>query len=281
MPIHALINGVAGDRLTIGDRGLMYGDGLFETIAVRDGRPCLWRSHVERLQAGSRRLAIPCPSPETLYRECVRLASGCAACVVKLVLTRGAGGRGYAPPPSPEPTRILLRYPWPEHPPEWTQSGVAAIWCRTALGEQPLLAGIKHLNRLEQVLARGEWRDPSIAEGLLCDTRGRVIGGTMSNLFVVAGGRLLTPRLDACGILGTVRALTLECAAGLGLEAAETDLAPGDLAAADGVFLTNALIGVWPLGSLGGHSYDLGRLPARLIAEVRRRVHQPVCEETA
>lgn len=281
MPIQALINGVAGDRLTIADRGLMYGDGLFETIAVRDGQPCLWRAHVERLQAGARRLAISCPPPATLYRECSQVAAGAAACVVKLVLTRGIGGRGYAPPPSPEPTRILLCYPWPEHPPEWAHSGVAAIWCRTALGEQPLLAGIKHLNRLEQVLARAEWQDPTIAEGLLCDTRGRVIGGTMSNLFVVAGERLLTPRLVSCGILGTVRALTLDCAAAVGLDAVEAELAPGDLTAADGVFLTNALIGVWPLRSLEGKRYDLGRLPARLIAEVRRAAHQPTREEDA
>jgi 4-amino-4-deoxychorismate lyase len=279
LPIHALINGVAGDALAIGDRGLMYGDGLFETIAVRQGLPCLWHAHVERLRAGSRRLAIPCPSPETLYRECVQVADGCAACVVKLVLTRGGGGRGYAPPQAPEPTRILLRYPWPEYPPQWGESGVAALWCQSVLAEQPLLAGIKHLNRLEQVLARAEWRDPEIAEGVVCDTRGRVIGGTMSNLFVVTGERLWTPRIDTCGILGTARALTLECALALGLEAAETDLAPGDLAEADGAFLTNALIGVWPLRALGGHSYDPGRLPARLIAEVRRAVHEPTRAE--
>lgn len=281
MPIQALINGVAGDRLPIADRGLMYGDGLFETIAVRDGQPCLWRAHLDRLQAGARRLNIPCPSPAVLYRECTQVAEGAAACVVKLVLTRGAGGRGYAPPASPEPTRILLRFPWPEHPPEWGQSGVTAVWCRTTLGEQPLLAGIKHLNRLEQVLARTEWRDPKIAEGLLCDTRGRVIGGTMSNLFVVAGERLLTPRIHRCGILGTVRALTLDCASALGLDTVEADLVPGDLAAADGVFLTNALIGVWPLRSLGGKRYDPGRLPARLIDEVRRAAHQPTREEAA
>ena len=259
----------------------MYGDGLFETIAVRDGRPCLWSEHMARLQAGARRLAIPCPPRARLYGECVAVAAGCQHGVVKLVLTRGAGGRGYAPPQSPEPTRILVAYSWPVHPPEWADGGVEAILCRTALGEQPRLAGIKHLNRLEQVLARAEWEDPQIAEGILCDGRGRVIGGTMSNLFLVAGGRLLTPRIDRCGVAGTVRTLVLARAETFGLEPIEADLRLEDLAQAEGAFFTNALIGAWPLRALGPLRFDLARLPSALITGIRRLAHHPTPEELA
>jgi 4-amino-4-deoxychorismate lyase len=144
------------------------------------------------------------------------------------------------------------------------------------LGENPQLARIKHLNRLEQVLARAEWDDDADAEGLMCDCRGRVIAGTMTNLFVYAGGRLLTPRLDTCGVAGTVRAVVLRLAAQTDIEVAETDLGVSDVHCADGLFLTNALIGVWPVRMLGGRSFDVGRLPQGLIAAVRAAVQTPI-----
>ena len=253
----------------------MYGDGLFETIAVQGGEPCLWPQHMDRLGSGARRLGIPCPEPDLLYRECLESSAGMETCVVKLVLTRGSGGRGYRPPDRPEPSRILAQFPWPEHPPEWAENGIRARFCRTILGENSALAGIKHLNRLEQVLARAEWQDPDIAEGLMCDGRGRVIGGTMTNLFALIGGRILTPRIDTCGITGTARALTLQLAAQQGIEVAEADLTRQDLAGAEGVFLTNALIGAWAVTRLETIRLDPARLPWRLIGEVRSQALGP------
>jgi 4-amino-4-deoxychorismate lyase len=162
------------------------------------------------------------------------------------------------------------------HPAGAAEVGVSVRWCRATLGENPQLAGIKHLNRLEQVLARAEWDDDADAEGLMCDCRGRVIAGTMTNLFVYAGGRLLTPRLDTCGVAGTVRAVVLRLAAQLDIEVAETDLGVSDVHCADGLFLTNALIGVWPVRMLGGRSFDVGRLPQGLIEGVRAAVQTPI-----
>jgi 4-amino-4-deoxychorismate lyase len=156
--------------------------------------------------------------------------------------------------------------------------GVRVGLCRTPLGANPRLAGIKHLNRLEQVLAGGEWDDPEIAEGLMCDGHGRVIAGTMSNLFVVRGGRLLTPTIDACGIAGTVRALTLRLAPAHGLTPAAAELRPAALTGADGLLLTNALIGVWPVRRLGEAAFDPSRLPWDLIDAVRRQAHDPHAE---
>jgi 4-amino-4-deoxychorismate lyase len=266
--VRTLIDGVETDLLSVNDRGLQYGDGLFETIAIREGSPCLWHAHYERLAHGADRLGIPCPPQDLLMRDCQRLTAGVSAGVAKLILTRGGGGRGYRPPQSARPSRILSLHPQPDYPSAWRGQGVAVIFCRTPLGGNPVLAGLKHLNRLEQVMARAEWRDPRIAEGLMSDGRGRVIGGTMSNLFLVSGGRILTPRLDTCGIAGTVRALVLKIAAGFGIEVKETDLGCDDVASADGLFLTNSLIGVWPVRWLGAEAMSQERLPAALLAEV-------------
>jgi 4-amino-4-deoxychorismate lyase len=271
----ALVDGLEMDRFPVRDRGLMYGDGLFETVAVRSGRPCLWREHLERLDVGARRLGIPCPPRELLWEEGERVVGDRDSCVLKIVLTRGMGGRGYRPPADARPTRILLRYPAPQHPTGWREHGVAATYCRVPLGENPYLCGIKHLNRLEQVLARAEWDDPQIAEGLMLDGRGRIIGGTMTNLFLLAGERLLTPRLDTCGVSGTVRARMLRAAAALGIEARETDLTRKDLAVAEGLLLTNALIGVWTVRSLGHVDLDPGLLPRELIDRVIEEVFTP------
>jgi 4-amino-4-deoxychorismate lyase len=253
----------------------MYGDGLFETIAVRRGLPCLWNAHVARLRRGTDRLAIPFPEESLLHRECLEVAGSDSRCVVRLMLTRGCGGRGYRPPRQVRPRRILSRYAWPEYPPRWSAEGVRADICRTRLAHQPLLAGIKHLNRLEQVLARSEWDDPDQAEGLLCDIRGRVIGGTMTNLFVVGRGRLATPSLGGCGIEGTVRGLILKHARRFGLSVVECELGIADIERAEGLFLTNAIIGAWAVRLLGGRRYDVRRLPLEFLDWVRAAVHQP------
>jgi 4-amino-4-deoxychorismate lyase len=275
-PLRTLVNGVEAGTLPASDRGLHYGDGLFETIAVRASGPCLWAEHLDRLRLGASRLNIPLPDPDLLRRECQALIQGLAVGVLKLILTRGRGGRGSRPPAVPGPTRILVLYPDPRYPAAWAEEGVALRWCDTPLGENTRLAGIKHINRLEQVLARAEWDDEAVAEGLMCDPHGRVIAGTMSNLFVYAGGRLLTPRLDTSGVAGTVRGLVLRLAPGYGVAVAEADLRRADLEGADGVFLTNAVLGVWPVRCLGGVGFDPGRLPLDLIAAVRAAAWTPL-----
>ena len=271
----SLINGVEIDHLPVADRGLQYGDGLFETIAVRESKPCLWQKHFDRLERGSERLGIPCPRQDLLLDECRHLIRGESTGVLKLILTRGFGARGYGAPMDPQPTRILTLHPWPNYPPAWEEQGIDLTYCRTLLGENPVLAGLKHLNRLEQVLARSEWRDRRIAEGLMQDGRGRVIGGTMSNLFLVRDGHLVTPRLDTCGVAGTVRALTLRIATAFGIPIAEGDIGRADLIAADGLFLTNSLIGVWPVRRLAEREIGFEGLPQELMAAVRRAALTP------
>lgn len=260
----ALINGRPGETIDVDDRGLQYGDGLFETMAVVHGEIRRLALHLNRLEAGCARLGIPCPHRDRLTDELACFAESEHEAVLKLVLTRGVGARGFQSHESIEPTRIVTLHDWPARPAHWRETGVAARWCTTTLAAQPLLAGIKHLNRLEYILARREWTDPKVAEGLLRDTDGHLICGTMSNVFVVHGNELATPRLDRCGVVGTVRSSVLCLADQVGMRAMEKELTPDDVVAAQEVFLTNALIGIWPVNRVDERILPVGQIARQL-----------------
>ncbi len=279
-PLWCLVNGEPRPDLDIRDRGLAYGDGLFETIAVRAGRPCCWLDHLDRLALGAIRLRLPLPSPARLKAEASQLVKDVDVGTLKVMLTRGPSVRGYRPPSQPRPTRILLV----DHQPvnrssgdvdHRAEQGVCARLCETRLGINPQLAGLKHLNRLEQVLARAEWSEPSIDEGLMLDLEGALVCGTMSNLFLVTAAGLQTPLIDRCGVAGTARARMISAAHEVGLGIQERRLTLDDLAKAQGALLTNALIGVWPIRSFEGHDFDLSLLPWPLINQVHGRLLQP------
>jgi len=242
-----LIDGHPANRVAATDRGLQYGDGLFETAAVVDGRPTLWERHLQRLAEGCRRLNIPPPDTHRLTRESETLSAPLERGVLKVIVTRGSGGRGYRPPEAVRPTRMVSAHPYPEYSSVWWRNGVAVRVCRTRLGDQPSLAGVKHLNRLEQVLARSEWTDPEIAEGLMLSQNGTVVEGTVSNLFIVKEGRLSTPALERAGVAGIMRAQVMELAQEQGLAVDTRDIPLEAVFRADGAFLTNAVVGIWPI----------------------------------
>lgn len=274
------ISGRPGYGISVADRGLQYGDGLFETIAVTGGgSPCLWDRHMQRLQTGCRRLGIACPPPEQLLSDCLRETAGRKRGVLKLLLTRGAGGRGYRPPAAAEPTCIVAFHAWPDYPSRWWRDGIRLRFCSTPLGENPVLAGIKHLNRLEQVLAQAEWNDPEIAEGLMSDTGGRVVEGTMSNLFLVRDETLLTPDLSRCGVAGVMRGLVLDLAREQGIYLAERAIVPADLETADALFVTNSLIGLWPVRELERRHYTVDAIPVRLRRALEQFAWEPGCTQ--
>ncbi|MGH8135795.1 MAG: aminodeoxychorismate lyase [Steroidobacteraceae bacterium] len=263
MPV--LVNGRAGGQLDPMDRGLQYGDGLFETLAVRNGRARFMAAHLARLAEGARRLALPLPDPDRLTGQ-IAAAWPKGRGVVKLILTRGPAGRGYRPPVVAEPTLIVAGFEWPNWPAAaWTE-GIRLRYCRTRLGQNPALAGIKHLNRLEQVLARAEWDDDRIAEGLMLDSMGQVISGTQTNIFAVIAGRAVTPTLDQCGVAGVMRNALCGWAAAEGGKVVECSLRPEELETATGIFVTNALIGAWPVRELEGRQLQAGTLAARFNA---------------
>ncbi|RMG58515.1 MAG: aminodeoxychorismate lyase [Gammaproteobacteria bacterium] len=261
------IDGSPGDCVPVDDRGLSYADGLFETLRVDDGTPCLWARHKARLRHGCRVLGIPMPEEGVLDEEAREYARRLGSGVLRLMLTRGSGGRGYSPPESVRPRRIWSIHPLPQWPASWLQRGVEVGLCRTRLSAQPLLAGLKHMARLEQVMARQEL-GTGLAEGLMMDGQGRVIEGTMSNLFVHFDGRWWTPRIDHSGVAGVVRSLLLETGMPDGSPVAELETLRIDtLFAAEAMLLTNSVIGAWAVRRLAGVEFDPPLELARMIRE--------------
>jgi 4-amino-4-deoxychorismate lyase len=247
------------------DRGLAYGDGLFETMAAHDGRIRWLGLHFDRLEEGCRRLEIPPPEPRVLADEIASHCTRAGRAVVKLIVTRGPGTRGYAPPASPAPTRILSIGAWPKYPSSHYTSGICVRVCRLRLATNPVLAGMKHLNRLEHVLAHLELRGTDADQGLLLDTSEHVVGGTSSNVFAVHQGRLLTPAIERAGIKGVMRRVVLASAAELGVSVTECDLTLAEVANADELFMTNALFGIWPVASFDGRVLAPGPVTQRLM----------------
>jgi len=261
--MQAWLDGVPADALGFKSRGLAYGDGVFETIAVRAGQPLLLERHTARLSEGCRRLGIAI-DPVLVRSELLDYATRLGEGVLKLIVTRGDSQRGYAPDPSAPARRILQGTPLPSYPSVNAEHGVRLFSCLTRLAEQPALAGMKHLNRLEQVLARSEWTDPLYAEGLMLDVSGRVIEGVYSNLFLVRDNVLLTPDLQRCGVAGVMRAELLAQAAALGLQSQVLELWPADLAQADEVFVCNSVYGIWPVLACGSLNWPAGPLTRKL-----------------
>ncbi|MHB8562992.1 MAG: aminodeoxychorismate lyase [Acidiferrobacteraceae bacterium] len=270
-PFRALVNGKTQSHIDIRDRGLAFGDGIFETIAIKDGRALCWDLHMQRLMDSARRLSLPLPDPVLCMNEMHALCGSMPHAVLKLIWTRGVSERGYRTTPSARPTRILTLSAWPGYPAHWSREGVAARLCRQTWSRQPVLAGIKHLNRLEQVLARSEWTD-EYQEGLMRDDRGDVISGTASNLFLVVNGVLCTPDLSSCGVCGTIRTSVIGAACRLQIpfEIRRIPL-PLLIEQAEELFLTNSLIGIWPILRLEGHGYSVG--------EVTRKLHDELIEQ--
>jgi 4-amino-4-deoxychorismate lyase len=249
-----LVNGVSATTVSVFDRGLSYGDGLFETIRLVQGAAPLWLRYMERLGDGCRRLRLPPPDVATLLSEAGIVAKGMDQAVVRITITRGMGERGYAPPSSPVATRIVAGFEAPGMSGDVYTFGLRTRWCETRLAPQPLLAGLKHLNRLEQVLARAEWSDPSVGEGLVCDIDGHVISGTMTNLFAVLDDRLVTPALDRCGVAGVARAEILATVP----DACVMPLRPEDIERASEVFLSSSVRGILPVQAVGDTVYGPG-----------------------
>ena len=246
------------------DRGFAYGDGLFETMRAHGGAVPWWDAHWHRLQTGAARLQIALPEQRHVCDQAAGLLDGRGG-VLKLVVTRGSG-RGYAPAAMPAaPTWVLSQHAVPDAP---APGGLTLRWCQTRLALQPQLAGIKHCNRLEQVLARAEWaqrskRDATADEGLMRSTAGDVVCATSANVFVLSAGQWRTPRIDRCGVAGVCRGWAMTA-----LAAQEMRLSLQEIESADAVFLCNAVRGILPVSRLGARSW----LPHPQVAALQRRL---------
>lgn len=242
------------NTVSVHDRGFNYGDGVFETIRVRDGEPEWWDAHLARLARGCAVLGIATPAARDLRAQARAQLDTRAEGVLKIVVTRGIGSRGYSPAQTGAPTVAITLHDLPA-----PLASVAVRWCDLRLSQQPALAGLKHLNRLENVLARAEWDDAAIGEGLLRDADDRVVCATAANLFIVRDGRARTPRIDRCGVAGIARAWVM---AQLPVE--EADLSVDDVESADELFLTSSLRGILPVARLGHREWTPGPVTRRL-----------------
>lgn len=270
---NVLVNGMPEPYIDTADRGFNFGDGLFTTILIRDGRPCLWPRHWQRLQAGCAKLAIAAPTEAELLNDLSQLTSRGRSEVAKIIVTRGSGGRGYQPLASAVPNRAVVMRPLPEDVVTLRRNGIVLARCTTPLARNPVLAGLKHLNRLEQVLASIELAEIAAHEGLMSDTAGNLVECTRSNLFMVRDGRLVTPPLHECGVAGVMRAQVIESAADLGLTCDQSVLTDDMLATADEIFVTNAIIGIWPVIRLlqsKSRSLQVGPVTAALIGRLEQ-----------
>ena len=256
-----LIDGITADVVSANDRGLLYGDGVFRTLRRAGGVSLCWARQYRKLAADCAALHLGCPAAAELEAELECLPQDCVA---KIIVTRGRAERGYAVVPDALPTRIVTSSSLPVYPRSHYTTGVKVHLCSLRLASQPRLAGIKHLNRLENVLARMEWNDPAIAEGLLLDAAGDVIEGTMSNVFCYRAGVLHTPDLSICGVAGVQRERILEYAAQSGMAVQVGKLPLDVLMEADEIMLCNSVIGVWPVREFNGRVWDKGGVVVRL-----------------
>lgn len=259
-----LVNGAVTDSVAALDRGLAYGDGVFRTLPIRGGKARCWPLHYRKLERDCTTLGISCPPESVLAGEIGQLARESPDFAAKIIVTRGNGARGYAPPQPASPTRVVLGTALPAYPVEFARNGIRVHLCETRLSCQPRLAGVKHLNRLENVLARAEWGDPEVGEGLVFDLDDHVIGGTMSNVFIVEGGALITPELSRCGVAGVTRERIIGAAAKLGMACREEAVPRARLRAAQEAMVTNSLIGVWQIADCGGRRWGPGAVTSRV-----------------
>lgn len=258
-----LVNGKKDAQTSALDRGLLYGQTVFETIAISNGKACLLDLHINRLIRGCRVLGIPIDTT-ILLEEIGWIIGDQDKAVLRVTLSMGSGGRGYLNPRSPQSTRILSLHDYPEHPSSNWLEGITLGIAEIRLPHQPALAGLKHGNRLEQVIARSQWQQ-GWHEALLLDQQGSVIEATQSNVFVINGGQLITPSLDFAGVAGVAREYLISQAHKFGLNTKIMSLSTDQIETADEVFLSNSVIGLWPVKQLNTRLYTDHEMSHKLL----------------
>ena len=250
-----LIDGKLSAGLSVNDRGLAYGDGVFRTFLVNNGVPHHWELQYQKLSQDCQALGISCPNNDVLISDIKTLCTDGTDTVGKIIVTRGESSRGYAVPDDIQANRVVIKSAAPTYPLSNQTQGVKLHLCELKLALQPKLAGVKHLNRLENVLARMEWKDANIADGLLLDSNDNVIECTMSNIFARYGNELITPSLEECGVAGIARARIIENTKRFNLDIKIEALKLNKLMQADEIIICNSLFGAWQVVSFNGKQW--------------------------
>lgn len=258
--LNSIVNGEIASSISIQDRGFHYGDGLFETLALVNQQPVFWMQHYQRLSSGCQRLGIQCPTESELKRDIDKLNDTTVDIphsVLKIIVTRGDSDRGYKADEKSKSNIVLMLSTYPKYPKQYWHEGINVRRCKTTLSTHTQLAGLKHMNRLEQVLARQEWND-EFQEGLMSDDKGYLVEGVMSNLFIVKNKSIITPCIDKAGVDGIMRNVVLNLCESNGIIAKQDKLSLEQVLDADEVFLTNSIIGIWPVNKIDAQSYSIG-----------------------
>lgn len=267
-----LVNGQPSEQLPISDRGLQYGDGVWETLRIKDHQAIFLKQHLERLSLGLQCLMIHTLDIAALKSEIQQLCKINAQAILKIIISRGSGGRGYSSAGiSVSATRILSLHPLPKYPKSYQETGIKLTLCQTRLAHNPALAGFKHLNRLEQVMARSELGD-NYQEGVVRDYAGNIIEGTMSNLFIIKDNTIYTPELDHCGIRGIMQAYIKQLLQQNNIPFIQTPLSLETLFTADAIFMSNSIIGIWSVQSFTSHDKIIQYSQHPLIQKLQYQV---------
>lgn len=253
------LNGIA--VVADGNRACLYGDGVFETMRLTAGRIAFWSHHWQRLQTGLRRLGFPDLSEQALMSALAPALVEDRDAVLRVSISRD-GVRGYRYSADANVIIDVQLSPLPDN--IWHGQSLKVRWCQTRWAQQPLLAGIKHLNRLEQVLARSEWTDSTIAEGLVCDTQGQVISGTLSALLLRFDQTVLAADITQTGIDSVARRVVLDALPSLGYEVQVQALSKKDVLMADELLLMNVVQGIGSIGDCDGVIFSDRRLAETL-----------------
>jgi len=262
-----LINGIPQETLPASDRAIQFGDGCFTTARIAAGQVCLLNAHLQRLQMACEKLLIPFVAWAELQREMVELARGNERGVLKVIISRGSGGRGYSAANCLHPARILSVSGYPAHYDGWRREGITLELSPMRLGRNPHLAGVKHLNRLEQVLIRTHLEQTDADEALVLDSEGFVTECCAANLFWRNGKDIFTPRLNQAGVNGLMRQFCLQQLAHSGYRVVEVHAREAVLAEADEMVVCNALMPVVPVRQYGSQRFSSRELYAFLAPQ--------------
>lgn len=251
------INGHLNSSISAVDRGFSLGDGFFTTIHIQNDLPLFWQYHQQRLLTTAHRLGFSVPDTDDLYHQLIRLAqqTDSQSLCGKIVISRGAGGRGYSPAGCNQPTTVVSIHPYPLQYHDWQKSGIAIGIAEQRLGIQPILAGLKTLNRLEQVMLKAELDRRNLLEAVVLNVSENVVECVTANLFWRKNGVIYTPDLQRSGVCGVMRAAIMECCLNHRLPVKQLDASLSELLRADEVWISNALMGVVPVTAIDQQQY--------------------------
>ena len=273
IPVNSLINGIAADHLNINDRSIHYGDGLFETILCNDNNLYYWQQHFQRLQTSAEQLKIACPPEQVFLDDITKLLAdndSLPACVIKIIVSRGTGERGYKFSKNTSANRLVML--------SSLDAGHSSVLsrkllqgelfiCRQQVSINEDLAGLKHLNRLENVMARNEW-DAGYIDGLMLNANQHVIEGSMSNLFAITGNQLFTPDLKLSGVNGIMREMIIDLARKNDIKTTVTNLTIDEISTMDELFISNSLLGMKAVTKLGDSLYKDQQVSDMIFSEL-------------